>query len=260
VIIEDPRPDREEASPLLLVHGFLGEPADWDAVVAALRVPRRIVRANLLQHGAASGDLASLAAALAFAIGRSGLPPVSLVGYSLGGRVTMTLASAYPRLVRRAIAVSATPGIRDRDERTSRAVADDTLASALARDGISSFLDRWYAQPLFDSLRSHPDFALIARRRGDGDARAWATILRDASPGANPSLWEALDHHQPPRGAQRLPPADGAGDAARAFNARDDAEVGVVVLRGRATWPSAPAATSACAATAATSATTACRA
>lgn len=192
MIIEDPRPDREEASPLLLVHGFLGEPADWDAVVAALRVPRRIVRANLLQHGAASGDLASLAAALAFAIGRSGLPPVSLVGYSLGGRVTMTLASAYPRLVRRAIAVSATPGIRDRDERTSRAVADDTLASALARDGISSFLDRWYAQPLFDSLRSHPDFALIARRRGDGDARAWATILRDASPGANPSLWEAL--------------------------------------------------------------------
>jgi hypothetical protein len=43
-------------------------------------------------------------------------------------------------------------------------------------------------------------------------------------------------------------------------NARDDAEVGVVILRGMpATWPSVPAATSACAATAATSATTACR-
>lgn len=220
MIVEDPRPSREDASPLLLIHGFLGEPADWDAVVAALAVRRRILRANLLLHGAERADLASLASALASAIGRSGLAPLSVVGYSLGGRVAMTLAHAAPRIVRRAIGVSATPGVVDPVERASRAAADASLASALAHDGLASFLDRWYAQPLFASLRSHPDFALIARRRGAGDGGAWARILRDASPGLNPPLWDAL-----PDLASGLSLAVGSLDAKYLGVARDAARV-----------------------------------
>ncbi len=197
MIVEDPRPARESASPLLLIHGFLGEPADWDAVVADLGVPRRTVRANLLQFEGARADLASLADAVADAIRASGLAPISAVGYSLGGRVLLTLATRHPRLLRRGIAVSATPGLRDDEERAARAAADAALAEALVREGIAPFLDRWYAQPLFASLRSHPDFALVARRRSAlaseaRDAAAWARILRDASPGANPHLWDAL--------------------------------------------------------------------
>jgi 2-succinyl-6-hydroxy-2,4-cyclohexadiene-1-carboxylate synthase len=198
VIVEDPRPARESASPLLLIHGFLGEPADWDAVVADLGVPRRTLRANLPLHGREHADLASLADALADAIRASGLAPISAVGYSLGGRVLLTLARRHPLVLRRGIAVSATPGLRDAEERAARTAADAALADALLREGIGPFLDRWYAQPLFASLRSHPDFALVARRRSARasdarDAAAWSAILRDASPGANPHLWDELE-------------------------------------------------------------------
>lgn len=202
MIVEDPRPQRESASPLLLIHGFLGEPADWDAVVADLGAHRRTLRANLLLHGRERADLASLADALADAIRSTGLAPMSAVGYSLGGRVLLTLARRHPLLLRRGIAVSATPGLREEDERMQRAAADAALAEALVREGIGPFLDRWYAQPLFASLRSHPDFALVARRRSDRasdarDAAAWAAMLRDASPGANPHHWDALEALSP---------------------------------------------------------------
>ena len=193
MIVEDPRPYREEASPLLLVHGFLGEPADWDAVIADLSVHRRVLRANLLLHDAAEPDLQALAEALALAIERASVVPVSVVGYSLGGRVTMTLAASRPELMRRAIAISSTPGLEDGVERAARAGADEALAVALEQQGLSAFIERWYAQPLFASLRDHPDFGLVARRREAGDAAAWANILRIASPGSNPSLWDRLE-------------------------------------------------------------------
>jgi 2-succinyl-6-hydroxy-2,4-cyclohexadiene-1-carboxylate synthase len=193
VIVEDPRPSREDAAPVLFIHGFLGEPADWDAVVASLAVPRRILRANLLLHGVERPSLASLADAIAAEVLRSAMAPLHVVGYSLGGRVTMTMASRHPEVFRRAIAVSATPGLEHPEERAARANADRTLGEALLREGLAAFLERWYAQPLFASLKEHPDFGMIARRRQAGSAEAWAPLLVDASPGSNPSLWPDLD-------------------------------------------------------------------
>lgn len=192
MIVEDPRPFREEAAPVLLIHGFLGEPADWDAVVAALARPRRVLRANVLLLDVERCDVASLAGALAKEIGRQGLAPMNVVGYSLGGRLTLALADRHPACVRRAIAVSASPGIDDPLERAERAAADARLAGTLAEAGLEAFLERWYAQPLFAPLRGHAAFPAMRARRAAGDARAWAAVLRDASPGANPSLWSAL--------------------------------------------------------------------
>lgn len=192
MIIEDPRPRREEASPVLFVHGFLGEPADWDVVIAAMRRPRRVLRANLLGRDGSRSDIDALAAELAEGVRRQGLAPLSVVGYSLGGRVTLALADAHPMVVRRAIAVSASLGIDDPLERAERAAADARLAATLLADGLAPFVDRWYSQPLFASLRVHPAFPAMRARRAAGDAAAWAAILRDASPGASPSLWPAL--------------------------------------------------------------------
>lgn len=195
--LDEPVPAEIAASPVVLLHGFLGEPADWDAVAADLDVPREVWRVDLLERGSESSspdryDLAGRAAVVAEALERNGLAPATIVGYSLGARVTMALLATRPELVRIAVAVSGTPGIEDEDERQARAEADDALAYALEREGIGNFLERWYDQPLFASLRTHPDYGLIARRRLTGDGRAWARVLREASPGRNPSLWRRL--------------------------------------------------------------------
>ncbi len=208
IVLDPGSPKAWSATPVVLVHGFLGEPADWDAVVADLRVRREVWRADLLAARVAQCDLSSLAQALAEAIALHDLAPATVVGYSLGGRVAMTLLKERPETVRRVLAVSATPGLADPEERRERAAADDRLAEALARQGLAAFIDRWYAQPLFASLRSHPDYALVARRRLDGDGAAWASVLRDASPGRSPSMWDDL-----PVFAQRLALAVGSLDA-----------------------------------------------
>lgn len=178
--------------PVVLVHGFLGEPADWDAVVAALDVQREVWRVDLLAARVNSFDLVSLAGELSGALAHAGLSTATIVGYSLGARVAMTLLAADTSRAGSVLAVSGSPGLVDPAERDERARADELLAEALEREGLAPFLDRWYAQPLFATLRSHPDYAMVARRRLSGDGRAWARVLRDASPGRNPSLWERL--------------------------------------------------------------------
>jgi len=192
MLIEDPRMASERGPPLVLLHGFLGEPADWDAVVAGLTVPRRVLRADLLRAPVSSFDLASLARALSDAITRMNLPPVDIVGYSLGGRVALALLHDRPACAKHVLAVSATPGIDDAQERLQRSSADDALADVLERNGLGAFIERWYAQPLFAALRSHPDFGVVSRRRASGDGASWARVLREASPGRNPSLWSEL--------------------------------------------------------------------
>jgi 2-succinyl-6-hydroxy-2,4-cyclohexadiene-1-carboxylate synthase len=192
MLTEDPRPATEQAAPLVLLHGFLGEPADWDAVVAAITVPRRVLRADLLRAPITSFDLTSLARALSDALDGLALRSVDIVGYSLGGRVALALLHDRPTSAKHVLAVSATPGIDDAQERLQRSSADDALADVLERDGLGAFIDRWYAQPLFSALRSHPDFGVVSRRRAAGDGASWARVLREASPGRNPSLWSEL--------------------------------------------------------------------
>jgi 2-succinyl-6-hydroxy-2,4-cyclohexadiene-1-carboxylate synthase len=205
---EDPPPASEAASPVVLVHGFLGEPADWDATVSSLGVQRRVLRAAFLDAPGAGRSVRELAAALAEAIRAAGLAPATLVGYSLGGRVALAALAEHPTAIARVLAVSASAGIDDPLERSERASADDQLAAALEREGLAPFLERWYAQPLFASLRSHPDFALVTRRRLAGDARAWARVLREASPGRTESLTDRL-----PALADRLALAVGSLDS-----------------------------------------------
>ena len=191
LLLDEPLPS-SHVKPVVLIHGFLGEPADWDAVVACLDVPRTAHRVNLLAANVARCDLTSLASALAQALTSAGLTPATIVGYSLGARVAMTLLAEQPDVVSRVLAVSGSPGEVDDIERLARANADEALAGALEQNGLAPFLERWYSAPLFESLRSHPDYALVARRRLGGDARIWAKVLRDASPGRNPSLWDRL--------------------------------------------------------------------
>jgi 2-succinyl-6-hydroxy-2,4-cyclohexadiene-1-carboxylate synthase len=204
---DEPRPRGTKAGPVVLLHGFLGEPSDWDAVVADLELPREVFRADLLSAATAGGSVDALAKAVAGAIRAQGLAPASVVGYSLGARVLFALLDRHGDAVGQALVISGTPGLEEEDERRARREADDRLAEALRSQGLAEFLDHWYAQPLFASLRTHPDFGLIARRRLAGDAEAWSRILAEASPGRTRPVWERL-----PAFAGRLRLAVGALD------------------------------------------------
>jgi 2-succinyl-6-hydroxy-2,4-cyclohexadiene-1-carboxylate synthase len=142
------------------LHGFAGDPATWQPVIAAL--PRHDARAIALPgHGGGPvpGTWGDCLAAIAGAIGDVEL----VVGYSLGARVALGLLAGGR--IPRAILVSVNPGIDDA-ERAARRASDAAWARLLRERGIAAFADAWEAQPLFATqARALPDWRAARRAR-----------------------------------------------------------------------------------------------
>lgn len=177
---------------VLLLHGFTHTGSSWDPVVAALGESYRAITPDLRGHGAARnvvpvtldavlGDLEPLLAP----------GQVTLVGYSMGGRIALHAALAWPDRVRRLVLIGASPGIADPAERGERRAADEQLAEEIERSSIDAFARRWAETPLLAGLpaeareRAHAD---RLRNTPAGLARA----LRGLGTGVLPSLWERL--------------------------------------------------------------------
>lgn len=173
---------------LTLVHGFLGSPEDWDEVCALLPAGTVCDRVALADLGC--GSVAEAATALAARLERT--PCDALVGYSMGGRIVLELASTRPALVPRLVMLAGSPGLDDPDERARRAAEDDARAAAIARDGLDAFVEHWYRLPIFAPFRAHPSFATVRARRAAGDAAFWARCVAGCSPGRGAPRWDAL--------------------------------------------------------------------
>jgi 2-succinyl-6-hydroxy-2,4-cyclohexadiene-1-carboxylate synthase len=170
-----------------LVHGFLGSPEDWDAVAAALGPRVRCDRVSL--HALGCETLAAAGERLAAHVARTS--PSTVVGYSLGGRVTLAAAAPRPWPMP-TVLLAASPGIEDAAQRAARAREDEARAASIRRDGLAEFVERWYAMPMFDRLRSHEGFVSVRDRRARGDGEFWARCVAGCSPGRAASAWGAL--------------------------------------------------------------------
>lgn len=174
--------------PIVLVHGFTQTMSSWDDVAAVLESQGfDVVRVDLPGHGGSS-DLRLDFPATALAIGEAG-GPACYVGYSMGGRLCLRLALERPDLVRALVLVGASPGLAEAEERANRRQSDGRLASDLEQAGTADFLDRWLAQPLFETTRPR-DADLAARRTNRPDGLGYA--LRQLGTGSQDPLWHRL--------------------------------------------------------------------
>jgi 2-succinyl-6-hydroxy-2,4-cyclohexadiene-1-carboxylate synthase len=170
---------------LALVHGFTQTGQSWAPVSGLLQGD--VVCPDLPGHGSAAdirADVLGAAHRLADEVG-----PAIYVGYSMGGRVCLSLAVHYPDVVAGLVLVSTSPGIAGEDERAARRAADEELARQLEADGVAAFTERWLAGPLW---------ATLPRERAGVDVRltntaaGLASSLRLAGTGAQPSLWTEI--------------------------------------------------------------------
>lgn len=172
---------------LVLLHGFSQTGVSW-VPVGRLLDGFSVHTPDLAGHGVHTDvvtDLWGQADLLA-----TDLAPAVVVGYSMGARVALHLALAYPELVRGLVLLGGTAGIDDPAERRARRLADDRLARTIETDGVPAFLERWLSQPLFASLTPDPD-DLAARR--SNRAAGLASALRLAGTGTqDPPLWDRL--------------------------------------------------------------------
>lgn len=182
------------------LHGFLGSPRDWDRFDPAFAHDGPLVKADLF--GADAFPDALSLAAWADAYGqrviqdafRVALLPANqpqgcyLLGYSLGGRLALHLATQFPTLWDGVVIVGANPGLDSPDARAQRRQRDEQWARRFEMEPWDMVLAAWDAQPVFAGYPavSHPRLeSALARER-------FADALRRWSLGAQMPLWNAL--------------------------------------------------------------------
>jgi 2-succinyl-6-hydroxy-2,4-cyclohexadiene-1-carboxylate synthase len=117
-----------------------------------------------------------------------------LVGYSLGARLALGLLLRHPERFRGAVLISGSPGLEHDAERAARRQRDADWCQLLSEGGLSSFVERWQAEPLFAS-QSRLDQATRneeqARRLGHSEA-GLCHSLRVTGLGEMPNYWSRL--------------------------------------------------------------------
>lgn len=184
--------------PYVLLHGFTGAAANWTHVTAVLAQRAQVVAPDLLGHGstAAPDDPARYtmprAAADIYALWEQlDLPPVHLVGYSMGGRLALYTALEYPQMVARLTLESASPGLDTDAERAARRASDEALAARIERDGVAAFTESWENLPLFAGQTAEAKAGLRAVRLAQRPT-GLANSLCGMGTGVQPSLWPRL--------------------------------------------------------------------
>ena len=176
---------------LILLHGFTQTGRSWQAVGQALAGRYRALAPDLPGHGEfAARRPASFAACDAYLRALTG-GPVTLVGYSMGGRIALHAALGLGARITRLVLVGASPGLADPAERAARRADDEALADRIERIGLEAFVAEWAAQPLFAGMpRGIAEQAHADRLRNT--AGGLAAALRGLGTGAMPPLWDRL--------------------------------------------------------------------
>ena len=201
-----PATARPSAAPLILLHGFAQSSASWDAVARKLAATGRPIYAlDLVGHGESErpADACAYAldaqgeALLSFArmvADREGARP-AVLGYSMGGRVTLAALRRDPRAFAAVVLEAAGFGPATQAERDAATERDAACAARLRADGLEAFMDFWEQLPLFASQRNLPPDVRKRLRAGRmaNDAEALARTFEQAGQHVMPSRAETLE-------------------------------------------------------------------
>lgn len=179
----------------LLLHGFTGSHADWlDAWPETLPA----LALDLPGHGQSPDPEADFVQETARLL--AALPPSidRIAGYSLGGRVALSLMAAAPERFGALLIVSAHPGLTDAKEREPRCQQDQHWINMLRNHGIKRFAAAWQRQALFQAqhLRAPQAVARQHRHRLAQRPEGLAQALACFGLGRMPATWDALRAYQ----------------------------------------------------------------
>lgn len=190
---------------VLFLHGFMGRGEDWVPIVNELEKSFYCICPDMPGHGmntiAATDDawtMDKVVPALLDLLDDHDLARCALVGYSMGGRLALQLATQHPDRITRVVLESASPGLKTEAECVQRRRHDGDLARRLeASVGdpalFRAFLEQWYELPIFSSLRAQPELrAKLIENRTTNDPARLAGALRTMGSGSQESLWDDL--------------------------------------------------------------------
>ncbi|WP_432468785.1 2-succinyl-6-hydroxy-2,4-cyclohexadiene-1-carboxylate synthase [Agarivorans sp. Z349TD_8] len=183
---------------LVLLHGFLGNGSDWQAVIAELSADYYCVAIDIPGHGLSGQQRLKPRAAfkdfshrLSACLKRLKVRQYRLLGYSLGGRLALHHALLAPKGLQQLIIESAHPGLCDAQARQQRLVQDHRWADRCLNEPLEELLNDWYQQAVFSNLSNLQRQQLI-RKRSHQDRQGLAATLTACSLGLQDDLSKQL--------------------------------------------------------------------
>lgn len=186
---------------IVFLHGFTGSHKSWDPFLSLLDQQYTLITIDLIGHGLTDApvdidryDITQTTADLIALIDQLNIDKVHVVGYSMGGRVAITLAALYPERVASLFLESTTAGLRTELECEERRKNDELLAQKIEQEGLSTFIDFWEQIPLFSSQQSLPENVKhqLRSERLSHQPIGLANSLRGMGTGSMPSWWDRL--------------------------------------------------------------------
>lgn len=187
---------------IVALHGFTGDSSAMIPLLETCRAGRPVLAIDLIGHGASDAPeslehyaISSVVDQVLSLIGPNEPGTVHLLGYSMGGRIALSIAARAPWYFGSIISISSTPGIFDPVERTARYDADQVRAAHVEEIGVEAFVDEWLALDLFASYVEQlgPDeLAATTTQRKANTSRGLANSLRATGTGSMPPVWQML--------------------------------------------------------------------
>ncbi|UII55313.1 2-succinyl-6-hydroxy-2,4-cyclohexadiene-1-carboxylate synthase [Cytobacillus spongiae] len=187
--------------PLFLLHGFTGDVTTWYSTSPYFASKAQLIFVDLLGHGKTAKpsnyeryDIQLIANDMVELLDKLGIEQVDILGYSMGGRLALTIAMLYPERVRKLILESASPGILFSNDRQERRRQDQQLAHFILEEGIERFVEKWENITLFQTQKNLPiDIqSQIRNQRRKNSELGLANSLLGMGTGSQSSWWNLL--------------------------------------------------------------------
>ncbi len=158
---------------LYALHGFLGTPADWDALLKKNELKYALKAPNLFEKSPSSTLLSWAKDFNQEAANFKGKR--YLMGYSLGGRLALHALLQNPSLWNAAIIISANPGLTSQEEKLKKSQENERWAHRFENEAWEQLMKEWNEQGVFKESFT------FERREKDYSRSALAAALRNWS-------------------------------------------------------------------------------
>ncbi len=185
--------------PVTLLHGFTQSGESWRELISLMPAGWRFIVPDLRGHGKTRIDdgtpcsMDSCTSDLVALWDHLGVRRSHVVGYSMGGRLGLHVATHRPERTASLLTLGAHAGLEE-PERSERRREDSALAERIERDGVAAFVDHWGALPMFRGYerRGAAYVAHVREHRMKNEATGLACSLRGMGAGAMEPLWDRL--------------------------------------------------------------------
>ncbi len=176
---------KRENPTLIFLHGFLGSNLDFQLLIDYLKDDFFCVALDLPGHGESKEIEFSDYPSFENVLLKTLLPyqdkPLSLVGYSMGGRIGIQIASKVQAFSLVLISSALEP--LSPQEKKIRENWEQKQIDSLTKDSFSNFLENWYSLPIFKTLKEKATlYNCMIQKRTTENPKALAKVMRVTSP------------------------------------------------------------------------------